>query len=123
MAAPLLSDAALEAKICAVTIKQTLSKPFFSICSVDAAMKMRNMPKPADQRAYNLLYPLHCVDYANMDSGVKAALPHLIGRVLGLNSMDMLDNNYAAAVAATEAAAVIDETFWQRVKNKAAGLL
>ena len=54
----------------------------FSICTVDAAIKaLQTMP---DGRAREILHTLHCTDWADMPPELRAEVPRLIERCIGV---------------------------------------
>lgn len=54
----------------------------FDICTLDAAIKvLRTVP---DGRAYDVLRPLHCINWRDMPPELRAAVPGLIERCISV---------------------------------------
>lgn len=54
----------------------------FSICTIDSIAEMLGVDPKGD--AYRMLRPLHCVNFADMPSELKARVPGLIKECLGV---------------------------------------
>lgn len=52
----------------------------FDICVIDSVIKI--LGTVPDGRAYNILRPLHCVNYMDMPRELRDALPSLIERCI-----------------------------------------
>jgi len=68
-------------------MKKLLGDSHFSISGVQSIAKVLGLPRPSG-RAYDTLHALHCVDYADMDPQLRAAIPGLIKECLGQLSLE-----------------------------------
>lgn len=55
---------------------------YFSITTVDSVAKM--LGSVVDTRAYNILRPLHCVDWGSIPPELRQEIPALIERCIGV---------------------------------------
>jgi hypothetical protein len=67
----------LQVQIAKVAIEKMLAGGHFSISTLHAVGDMLGV-NPRQTLAYRMLAPLHCVDYVDMPSDVREAIPGLI---------------------------------------------
>lgn len=67
----------LQKEIAITAINTMMKRSFFSICAIDKAAKILGM-NVQHSPAYNALHALHCVDFADMSSNVRRAIPEMI---------------------------------------------
>ena len=62
------------------TLNNMLKARHFDICVIDSVIKI--LGTVPDSRAYNILRPLHCVNYMDMPRELRDELPSLIERCI-----------------------------------------
>jgi len=78
-------------------MNRLFSERHFSICQLDALIKLTGAQR--DSQAYNLLRPLHCIDWSDMDPALRDKVPLLVREAL-------LTNQWARDAAATAMSAL-----------------
>jgi hypothetical protein len=63
-------------------LNHMMSKGHFSLCAIDSVAKLLNVDPHGE--AYDILRPLHCIDWAEMPEQLRDAVPSLIQRCLGV---------------------------------------
>lgn len=81
-----MSATTTDAQLAHLSVLTSLNKMMrsghFSICTVDAAIKV--LGTVPDRRAYDILRPLHCIDWSDMPAEVREAVPKLIERCISV---------------------------------------
>lgn len=66
-------------------LNEMLARGSFSICTIDTVAKMLGIDPHGE--AYDLLRPLHCIDYSKMPRPLRDAIPDLIRQCLGVETI------------------------------------
>lgn len=103
---------ALQTLAANVALNKMLKQSHFSICTIDDIIKVSGAIP--DNYAYGILKLLHCVNYSDMDSGVRDELPNLLKRVLGSPavSFDLSSGTYNAKPCLEISAPAKRVDFW-----------
>lgn len=75
-----MNDLELKKQVAITSLNAMMSQSFFSICTIDKLATMLEV-KP-EREAYNILQPLHCINYNQMPKALLEQLPMLIMRCL-----------------------------------------
>jgi len=75
-----MNDTDLKKQVAITSLNAMMRQNHFSICTIDTLATMLEV-KP-EREAYNILRPLHCIDYNQMPPELFAQIPTLIMRCL-----------------------------------------
>lgn len=83
-------------------LNHMMSKGHFDICTIDSVGKLLGVDPRGE--AYDILRPLHCIDWAQMPEQLKEAVPSLIQRCLGVAPVFKFSNLRQRVIDVPEAA-------------------
>lgn len=63
-------------------LNEMMAKSYFCICTIDKVATLLGVNPKGE--AYNILSPLHCIDFAKMPDELRHAIPGLIEQCLGV---------------------------------------
>jgi hypothetical protein len=63
-------------------LNEMFAKGHFNICTIDTVAQMLAVNPKGE--AYDILRPLHCIDYTKMPAPLREQIPHLIKQCLGV---------------------------------------
>jgi hypothetical protein len=75
----------LKQTIAMTALNNMLKKGHFDICTIQSVAELLNVHPKVEE--YRMLHALHCIDYNNMPTEIREALPELIRRCLSIDTI------------------------------------